>query len=94
MQQPETITGFDAAVRLLEQIATRYIENGCRVVMYFRGIRIYDCKDNELFDQTFEVHACENSECGFAPFEGEYGRWNIVDRQRYLTTLQQKGLIV
>jgi len=94
VRQPETITGGDAAMRLLEGIAARFVQQGCRVVKYSMGIRIYDCKDTEASDQSFEAHDCEDLECGLTPSEGEYGRWAKADRRRYLLALQERGLVI
>ncbi len=84
--------------RLLEEIAVeiavRFVKQGCWVAKYSSGIRVYDCKKSESSDQSFEVHGCEDSECGLMPAEGEYGRWTKADRQRYLLALQQRGLIL
>lgn len=93
VRQSETITGGDAAMRLLEEIAARFVQQGCRVVKYERGIRVYDCKNAELSDQSFEAQDCKDLECGLTPFEGEYGRWTKADRQRYLLALRERGLM-
>lgn len=93
VRQPETITGYDAAMRLIEEIAARYAEKGCRVVKYSVGIRIYDCKNEALSDQSFEAHRCEDVACGLTPDEGEYGRWAKADRQKYLAALKERGLL-
>ena len=93
VRQPEMITGGDAAMRLLEEIAARFVHQGCRVTKYYLGIRVYDCKDAETSDQSFEAHDCDDLECGFTPSEGEYGRWTKADRQKYLVALQQRGLM-
>jgi hypothetical protein len=81
-------------MRLLEEIATWFVQQGCRVAKYRMGIRVYDCKSGEASDQSFEAHGCEDLECGLTPSEGEYGRWTKADRQRYLLALQQRGLIL
>ena len=93
VRQPETIVGGDAAVRLLEEIAARFVQQGCRVAKYSMGIRVYDCKDAEMSDQSFEAHGCDDPECSLTPSEGEYGRWTKSDRQNYLLALQQRSLI-
>jgi hypothetical protein len=93
MRQPETITGADAALRLLEEIAAHFVRQGCRVVRYHRGIRVYGCKNPEVSDQSFEAHDCKDAECGLTPPQSEYGRWTKTDRQRYLVALQQRGLL-
>ncbi len=80
-------------MRLIEEIAAKFAEKGCRVVKYSVGIRVYDCKDAPLSDQSFEVHGCDDLECGLTPSEGEYGRWTKADRQRYLTVLKERGLL-
>jgi hypothetical protein len=92
MRQSEAIVGADAAMRLLEEIAARFIRQGCRVVKYDKGIRVYDCKNAPASDQSFEVHECERVECGLTPSEGEYGRWAKADRQKYLLVLSGRGL--
>ena len=92
-RQPETITSGDAALRLLDEIAARLVQQGCRVTKYSAGIRVYDCKDPGASDQSFEAHDCNDPECGLTPSEGEYGRWTKADRQRYLVALQQRGLV-
>ncbi len=92
--QPETITAGDAAMRLLEEIGARFAQQECRVTKYYMGIRVYDCKDPEAPDQSFEAHDCNDPECGLTPSEGEYGRWTKGDRQRYLVALKQRGLVV
>lgn len=94
VRQPEAITGADAAMRLLEEIAAHFVTQGCRVVKYSMGIRIYDCKDEGLSDQSFEVQECKDLECGLEPTQGEYGRWTKADRQRYWLALQERGLIL
>lgn len=93
VRQPETITAGEAAMRLLDEIAARFVQQGCRVTKYSIGIRVYDCKDPKASDQSFEAHGCDDPECGLTPSEGEYGRWMKADRQRYLLALQQRGLI-
>jgi len=93
VRQPETITGGDAAMRLVEEIAVRFVEAGCRTVKYSVGVRVYDCKDNSLSAQSFEVHGCEDIECGLMPDQSEYGRWGKAERQKYLTTLKARGLL-
>ena len=80
-------------MRLVEEIAAKFVENGCRVVKYSVGIRVYDCKDTAFSDQSFEVHGCEDAECALTPSGGEYGRWGKADRQRYLTVLKERGLL-
>ncbi len=94
VRQPETITGGDAAMRLLEEIAARFVQQGCRVARYSMGIHVYDCKNEEASDQSFETHGCEDLECGLTPSEGEYGRWTKADRQRYVLALRERGLII
>ena len=89
---PETMTGGDAAERLLEAIAARFVEYGCRVKKYRDVIRIYDCK-NGTPDQSFEVIVCTLEECNTAYSENEYGRWMETDRQKYLALLREKGII-
>jgi hypothetical protein len=93
VRQPETITGGDAAMRLVEEIAAGFVKVGCRVVKYSVGIRIYDCKDSSKSDQSFEVHICKDTECGMMPEQSEYGRWGKVERQKYLTVLKARGLL-
>lgn len=93
VRQPETITAGDAAVRLLEEIAAQFVQQGCRVTKYSVGIRVYNCKNPEASDQSFEVHGCDGPECGLTPSESEYGRWTKADRQRYLFALKQRGLV-
>ena len=93
VRQPETLTSFDAASRLLEEMAAQFVLQECRVAKYSGGIRVYDCKEESLSDQSFEVHHCEDLECGLTPSEGEYGRWTKEDRHRYLLALRQRGLM-
>ena len=93
VRQPETITAGDAAMRLLDEIAALFVQQGCRVMKYSIGIRVYDCKNPEASDQSFEAHDCDDPECSLTPSEGVYGRWAKADRQRYLLALQQSGLI-
>ncbi len=89
MRQPETIIGLDAATRLVEEIAARFVEKGCRTVKYRVGIRVYDCKDTSLPDISFEYHDCTDTECGLTPAESEYGRWGKSERQKYLVVLKE-----
>lgn len=89
----ETIAGGDAARRLLEEIAARFVAAGCRAAKYDRGIRIYDCKNSTTADQSFEIRACEDDACNTAASELEYGRWTKHDRARYLQMLTDKGVI-
>ncbi len=93
MRQPETITGRDAAMRLIEEIAAEFVKKGCRTVKYWGGIRIYDCKIPALSDQSFEYQDCVDVECGLAPDDSEYGRWGKVERQKYLVALRERGLL-
>ena len=74
MRQPETIIGGDAATRLIEEIAAKFVGIGCRAVKYRNSIRIYDCKGAFLSDQSFEYHDCTDAECCLMPAESEYGR--------------------
>lgn len=92
-RQPEVISVGDAAHRLLDEIAARYVEKGCRVVKYYDGIRIYDCKNAAIADQSFEVRFCGDEQCDTTASELEYGRWTKADRQKYLRVLEQRGLI-
>ena len=93
VRQPETITDGDAAMRLVEEIAAKFVEAGCRTVKYSVGIRIYDCKDASLSDRSFEVHHCKDIECGLTSDQSEYGRWGKPERQRYLKVLMERGLL-
>lgn len=90
---PETITGMDAALRLLEEIAALYVERGCRIARYGDGIRIYDCKDSNIKDQSYEVHRCDDANCGRLASNVDYGQWIKADRQHYLSALQSRGLM-
>ena len=80
-------------MRLVEEIAAEYTEMGCRTVKYSVGIRVYDCQDSTLSDQSFEVHSCEDVDCGLMPDESEYGRWGKAERQKYLKVLKERGLL-
>ena len=93
VRQPETITGGDAAMRLVEEIAAKFVEAGCRTVKYSVGIRAYDCKNAFFSDRSFEVHGCKDLECGLMPDQSEYGRWGKAERQRYLKALTERGLL-
>lgn len=90
---PETITGGDAAQRLLDEIAAQYVAKGCRVVKYRNGIRVYDSKDATIPDQSYEAHGCHDGQCDTSASEAEYGRWAKEDRQRYLSVLEQRGIV-
>ena len=90
---PETITGGDAAQRLLAEIATRYVEKGCRVKNYGQGIRIYDCKDSNVMEQSFEWQGCEDGVCDLTASETEYGKWTKADRAKYLKALEERGVL-
>ena len=74
-------------MRLIEEVAARFVQKGCRALKYSIGVRIYDCNDDRLPSQSFEVHRCEDIKCGLSPDESEYGRWGKEDRQRYLAAL-------
>jgi len=91
VRQPETITGGDAAMRLVEEIAAKFVKAGCRTAKYTIGIRAYDCKDTSLSDRSFEVHSCEDIECGLMRDQSEYGRWGKAERQKYLKILKERG---
>ena len=93
IRQPETITGGDAAMRLVEEIAAEFVKMGCRTVKYSVGVRVYDCKDRSLSDRSFEVHRCEDIECGLTPDQTEYRRWGKADRQKYLAALKERGIL-
>ncbi len=91
-QMPEVLKGGGAVQRLLEAIAARFVEHGCRVKHYRNGIRVYDCKDATQ-DQSFEVTACSSDDCDTAYSNSVYGQWMAADRQKYLVLLHEKRII-
>ena len=93
LRQPVTITGADAAKRLVEEIAAAFAALGCRTVKYSVGVRVYDCKNAALSDRSFEYHGCTDADCGLALSEGEYDRWGKAERQKYLAVLKERGLL-
>lgn len=80
-------------MRLIEEIAAEFVKMGCRTVRYSVGTHIYDCMDNSKSHQSFEVHSCEDIECGLMPEQSEYSRWGKVERQKYLLVLKERGLL-
>ena len=80
-------------MRLIEEIAALFAANGCRTVRYRVGVRVYNCKNAFLSDQSLEYNDCLDVECGLTPDETEYGRWGKEERQKYLTVLKDRGLL-